>query len=132
MLSVPVWADEYVGIPFLRYGRTREGCDCYGLVRLVLQEQFFITIPEYGEENYDDRAGQEEALCTHLHEFTPVPMDNRQPGDLLLLAVGGRPIHVGIVVSEEAMLHSFDGADSVVESYLGRIWGKRIYGCYNF
>lgn len=29
------WWNEYVGLPFADKGRTREGCDCWGLVRLV-------------------------------------------------------------------------------------------------
>jgi hypothetical protein len=25
------WVKNYIGLPFASIGRTREGCDCYGL-----------------------------------------------------------------------------------------------------
>jgi len=34
------WASTYVGIPYRFAGRDRAGCDCWGLVRLVLAERF--------------------------------------------------------------------------------------------
>src|SRR5436190_10661954 len=39
------WADGYMRSPFRHRGRDREGCDCFGLVRLVLAEQAGIILP---------------------------------------------------------------------------------------
>jgi hypothetical protein len=41
----PGWAGEYVGIPFADPGRDRGGCDCWGLVRLILAEQAGLALP---------------------------------------------------------------------------------------
>jgi hypothetical protein len=45
MKKLPAWAGQYVGIPFADLGRDRHGCDCWGLVRLILAEQAGLTLP---------------------------------------------------------------------------------------
>lgn len=45
------WAAKYIGILFVEHGRTREGCDCWGLLRLVYREEFGIELPGYDERN---------------------------------------------------------------------------------
>jgi cell wall-associated NlpC family hydrolase len=50
MSKPPAWAAEYIGIPFLERGRGRAGCDCWGLVRLVLAERFGIELPSHADD----------------------------------------------------------------------------------
>lgn len=38
------WAEPYLGIPWVLNGEDRTGCDCWGLVRLVLAEQRGLRI----------------------------------------------------------------------------------------
>ena len=42
---IPAWAGGYVGIPFVGLGRDRDGCDCWGLVRLILAERTGLVLP---------------------------------------------------------------------------------------
>ena len=46
-MQPPAWVEPYVGVPFADLGRTREGCDCWGLVRLILAEQRGLVLPCY-------------------------------------------------------------------------------------
>jgi hypothetical protein len=38
--------ENFIGVPFLDKGRTFNGCDCYGLVKLYYKEILNIEIPE--------------------------------------------------------------------------------------
>ena len=40
------WSTRYIGLPYVIGGRTREGLDCWGLLRLFYQEEKNITLPE--------------------------------------------------------------------------------------
>jgi len=46
-ISKPVNTDKYLGIPFLHLGRSWDGADCYGLVKLFYKTEFDIVLPEY-------------------------------------------------------------------------------------
>lgn len=37
-----IWSDRFIGIPFEDHGRARAGCDCWGLVCLIYQEELAI------------------------------------------------------------------------------------------
>ena len=39
------WWNKYVGIPYAPGMSSRDGCDCWGLVRLVYREEFGTLLP---------------------------------------------------------------------------------------
>ncbi len=58
-MPIPFWAGHYIGLPFLERGRDpKKGLDCWGLVRLILREQFDHRLPSY-TEFYDSTDNQE-------------------------------------------------------------------------
>ncbi len=71
MMPAPAWAAGYIGIPFRERGRDRAGCDCWGLVRLVLGERFGVAVPSYAGDyesvkDYRRLAELVEAQTTNL------------------------------------------------------------------
>ena len=130
----PDWCAQYTGLPFLEGGRERTGLDCYGLLRLVINERFGGNIPEY--EGIAYRGGDDaDFLATLMDErirlWTPVRIGDERPGDGILLRVMGRPIHVGIVIAQGLMLHIEKDCDSLIERYsTGSRWERRILGFY--
>lgn len=111
-----MWCDSYVGIPFKRMGREASGCDCWGLVRLVLQEQSGILLPSYAEDDPDGWSIESHAIG-HRKVTEPKPLDVAillQPVRVGLIWKSV-PNHIGIYVSEKTILHVEEGFCSRVQ-----------------
>lgn len=127
------WWNEYVGLPFADKGRTREGCDCWGLVRLVLHEQFGIDLPSYTDDytSTADNAGIAGAIDSNMAGWRIVPPGEAREGDVALFRIGGLPLHVGVVIGDvRYMLHVCMGIDACTEQYRAPRWLSRLEGVY--
>lgn len=102
------WVDDYMDIPFSDHGRDRTGCDCYGLVRLVLAERFGVTLPMLtaGYERTADQTGVAELIDATRPTLPLVPVQSPAMGDLVLVRQAGQPCHVGVMVTPHLMLHT--------------------------
>jgi cell wall-associated NlpC family hydrolase len=133
------WESKYVGLPYLEEGREADGCDCYGLVRLVQLQERGIEMPELAELAY--RKGVSPAERANLGEkikaydaaaigWQPVPGGwPILPFDVLWLKHGG-PIHFGVAVDASTMLHVEDGCDACLERLDTIRWKNRILGVF--
>ena len=134
MIELPDWVSAYVGLPFKEGGRHRDGLDCYGLLRLVINERFAGAVPEY--EGIAYLPGEDMSLLAALMDerirlWRPIAIGEEQPGDGVLLRVMGLPIHVGVVVAPGFMLHIEKNCDSVLERFTaGSRWERRVLGFY--
>lgn len=122
---------QYVGIPFVDGGRDRDGCDCYGLVRLILRAEYGIDLPAYADGAVCAHERAEVAALFDLDRQTGpwVPVTRAQAGDVVLLRVDGHPAHLGLAVDHCRMIHT-RADQSKVEPYTGRLWRDRIAGLY--
>ncbi len=78
---------QYIGIPYEDRGRTTEGCDCYGFIRLVLLDMGIeLPLYDYACQNPDSVA----------EELLAVKVDTPQDGDVVYLATREYSGHVGI------------------------------------
>lgn len=100
-----MWADEYVGLPFELGGRTREGLDCWGLVRLVLVEQTGILYPSYRQDDA-------QMIVEHANKYRTVKEPKVLDVAILLTEIQDKdnqwifaPVHVGIFVNADQVLH---------------------------
>ncbi|WP_422024626.1 NlpC/P60 family protein [Pyruvatibacter mobilis] len=127
MMQPPAWVSDYVGIPFEDHGRTHQGCDCWGLVRLVLAEQAGIRLPCYGHSY--EAATQGDVLApligTEKVAWTSVPAGCERALDGVLMkgyfGVGRQmragDFHVGVVVAPGLLMHVERGTDTCLVSY---------------
>ena len=133
-MPVPFWAGHYIGLPFLDHGRDRSGLDCWGLVRLIMAEQFGIALPSYVREY--QRTTQADKIGALIEressKWKPVPAASEICGDTVVLRVRGKPMHVGLVLGDRQMLHIESGINSVIERYSGANWAERVCGFYRY
>lgn len=94
-------AEEWVGVLFKWQGAVRAGCDCKGLVVGVFRE---LGLPE--GDSLEARAADygHKVPAGRLRQGLAQLFDrvaDRQPGDLLLLKVGGQAQHLAIAAPKE-------------------------------
>jgi cell wall-associated NlpC family hydrolase len=60
-----------------------------------------------------------------------IAVKNPEFGDIVVAQLAGYPIHVGVYLGRNKMLHTLRGKDSCIES-IDFKWAKRIEGYYRW
>lgn len=123
---------RFVGIPFVSKGRDWSGCDCWGLLRLVYQEELGITLPSYADRYRDTRDGEAISLLVMdtLQAGIWREVESPDPFDAVVLNIQGQPWHIGIMVDSGRMLHCTHGVDACIEPLQSVLWSRRIEGYF--
>ena len=123
MLVFDHWTHPWIGLGYEKDGRGPK-YDCLGLFIALHLARFNRVIPD--PETTKAHIARP-ILAPHFSQVEDV-----QEGDALLFLAGGF-LHVGFALDEVDMLHVHkDAAGSVVESYTGTIWAKRLKGTYRY
>lgn len=135
MTILPSWAEQYMGKPFEFKGRGPDTFDCWGLVKLVLSEQYGIELPDYEYPDWHSISPTRARaiIDMHIHHglahgWTPVLRAER--GDLIIFHVGAHKSHIGLMLNAVHMLHAPEGSTSRIERVDTCIWQARIEGIY--
>lgn len=114
----------YLGIPFAELGRTRDGCDCLGLVMLVYRECLGIELQEPGYAHTRDPniPALIESEATRWQSI-----ETPQRFDVALFR--GVYWHLGIITEPGKMLHVDRGLESSID-HLEPHWLPRLVGYY--
>jgi len=121
---------DYLHIPFKDRGRTYNGVDCFGLVQLFYKDQFNIKLPSYVEayENEKDR----QAICNEINKERKlsgwIETTNPQYGNLIILNILGRPLHLGIMLDNKQFMHCLKKKGVLIENTDDISWANRING----
>jgi hypothetical protein len=110
---IPAWAAKYVGVPFEDHGHTITGWHCWGAVHAILKAEAGIETPTYAEISYKDIVKSSAAYNGAATAGDPwVEVQDPRVFDVALLK--GAPMHVGIMVTSEDILHVWRRADTVL------------------
>jgi len=119
---------KYIGIPYKNLGRTREGCDCWGLLRIIYQEEFDMILPEYDGLILDDAEKLEIERIINSHREDWEQVDIPVIGDGVLMNVFGLAIHIGVYIGNRQMIQAMKGADSCIVRLDNKLWKPRFAG----
>jgi len=127
------WVKNYIGIPFVSGGRTAEGCDCYGLVRLVLDNEYGVRLPELSDD-YENALNIAETAKLFA-EKRPVLAAEKLTGPrewaVVVITEQGHPCHLGIVAGDGYILHTGIKTGSVCQRATHPGLRGRIEGYYH-
>lgn len=129
------WANEYVGIPFKWLGTDRNGCSCWGLICLIVEEIYGKTLPRHDSIERQAIKGEADPE-PYGFDGWEIPLAEATEGDILHMFSyykGNRlPLHAGMVVEPGKVLHVQQGSTSVIESYKRPPLCNMIIGAYRF
>ena len=128
-------ARGFLGVRFKHQGRdAAEGLDCLGLLLAVAHEVGLHVEDERRYGSKPDTEFLQQRLEAYLSRITS--HESRiTTGDILLLAIDGRPQHLAMVTDypvagEWGIIHAYAPARKVVEHRLSNDWKQKIAGVY--
>ena len=129
---IPSWASRYIGIPFVSGGRDITGCDCYGLVRLALAEQFGFSLPLLSAEyqNALSIAETEAVLQARRPLLAGERIEKPEPGAVAVIRFQGRPSHIGVFVDDTHILHTLLNIGAHITHAESRLLRGGVQGVY--
>ena len=126
-------ARKYLGVPFVHRGRSRQGLDCAGLIKLSLEDIGFPVQDYllYGRTPHNGELERTiEARLGPAVAIAPVRSSQLHVGDVVLVRYRVEPHHVAIVTDYPygglAVIHTDGHTGRVVEHRLAEDMVRRI------
>ena len=134
LLTVEQFIEKALAVPFVEKGRGYDGWDCWGLICVAYWDVRGVFLPSNGD-TYSTTHGAEgirqlgEAVSGNMSAWSPVH-GKRCPLDVALFRIAGRPVHVGLVVEQNLVLHAEEKVGTFVERLSSPMWARRLEGVY--
>ena len=128
------WVERFIGIPYADKGRSRAGCDCWGLMALVYREYLGVELPSY-EEQYLNSAERKEIAAIVAREAKSalwMPVIAPRELDILWFRRGRYDAHAALWLKKGLMLHMREEEASKVERFDVPEWESRVTGVYRW
>jgi cell wall-associated NlpC family hydrolase len=123
---------KFIGIPFVNGGRDFNGCDCWGLVKLVYKEMYNIDLPDYKISCF---AGRE--INDEIRKAMKVWKNLKEPQEpcVVIMSISNNPCfinHCGVYIGNGMFLHSILKQNSHLDRLDHPFWRNKIKGFYAY
>jgi len=123
---------RYAGIPYKHQGRTSDGLDCWGLIKLIYKEMLGIEILDIGEDYPDDWSWKGKDLFIENYQKQWDRRKVPEVFDVILINNGkGTANHAGVMLDKLRFIHCIR-AGVIVSKITDRIWQGRINGYFRY
>lgn len=126
--AVVAEALTWLGTPYHHQGRLKGvGVDCIGLVIGVCHA---LKLTDYDITGYSKRpdGSLKQTMATQLNV---IQREHAKPGDILLFAFGSVPVHVGLLIDQDTLIHAYSPNKKVVQNSLDARWRGLIAGAFH-
>lgn len=111
------WVKKYVGISFKSGGRDRDGTDCYGLVRLILNTEYGFDLPllDSGYTDALDKSQTQALFDANVPLLCGERIEGPEEKAVALIKSRGLPTHVALYAGGGFIIHSIGRLGAVCE-----------------
>lgn len=129
-----MWSNKYISIPFADHGRSREGCDCWGLARVIYKEELGIDLPTLTDyENTRDSKAIAKLYDEEHLKWEEIPPGKEKEFDVVVFKIMGLPTHIGVVINKGMIIHCEKGIGTHITEFNKEFqWKKRLGGIYRY
>lgn len=125
---------KYIGIPFVDGGRTLEGADCFGLLKIFYNNEFNIDVPDTRIKPDQPRrifANYLKEISEHWEETEAL-----EKGTVVAMAMNpNHPklvTHFGIMIDDKRLLHTLKKCESHITTLDNPAIKNTIKGYYKW
>lgn len=126
------WVKKYVGLPFLSGGRDKNGLDCYGLVRLVLNTEYGFNLPLLNTDYTDalDKLQTQVIFDTNIPLLCGEKITKPEEKSVALIKSRGLATHVALYAGDGFIIHSVNKLGVVCERITTPGFAQLVQGWY--
>lgn len=138
MIGPQRWAEKYLTIPFVDRGFDFKGCHCWGLVRLVYEQERKITLPKFDTITAADIKATNQAIKLAIITGPWYSVKTPEPFDVEIMlgwdeGVRGRiERHIGVYASPKHLLHIEKGINATIAKTTNMLMAARMRGTYRY
>lgn len=138
-MTLAEFVERALPVPFVERGRDYAGWDCWGLVCCGFRDVWGITLPSYATEyeapqrsvaGLDAMRGVVERATAPAGLWRPVA--RASAGDVIVLCLHNRPIHVGLMLDAVRFIHAEAGVGASIDQTASPLWQRRIDGIFRY